>query len=444
VTSAVDESIAGWRRAAEAFTAEGEEAPAVRALREQARSSFLELGLPHRKLEAWRHTSLARIQGVAWDPPSPGGGRAGGELDARLKEETAGCVRLVDGRLEAAPGEAAAEGCGIHSIAAARTGGDGHALLGEVLGLLAEPKLDAFTALNTALIDDGALIEIERDADLARPIRLALVGTLAGRLACPRLAVVARPGSRATLIVEHLSQAEGPHLEVLVGEIAVEANAALDVIVLERGSNESHLVSRLHTRQSRDSRLAIHTLTVGGGLVRNDLSAELCDAGAEIDMRGLFIGSSDRHVDNHTLVDHAVPHTTSRELYKGVLGGTAHGVFCGRVVVRPDAQKTDSSQSNPNLLLGERAEIDTQPQLEIHADDVRCSHGSTIGRLDEAALFYLRSRGIGLDEARAMLTRGFAQEIVDALPGDGLRERVEALVAAALDEATASRDGNDR
>ena len=229
-----------------------------------------------------------------------------------------------------------------------------------------------------------------------------------------------------------------------VGEIAVEANAALDVIVLERGSNESHLVSRLHTRQSRDSRLAIHTLTVGGGLVRNDLSAELCDAGAEIDMRGLFIGSSDRHVDNHTLVDHAVPHTTSRELYKGVLGGTAHGVFCGRVVVRPDAQKTDSSQSNPNLLLGERAEIDTQPQLEIHADDVRCSHGSTIGRLDEAALFYLRSRGIGLDEARAMLTRGFAQEIVDALPGDGLRERVEALVAAALDEATASRDGNDR
>ena len=165
----------------------------------------------------------------------------------------------------------------------------------------------------------------------------------------------------------------------------------------------------------------------------------LSGQGAAVDLRGLFIGSDERHIDHQTTIDHAVSHCTSRELYKGVLGDSSRGVFCGRIIVRPDAQKTDSQQSNPNLLLGEKAEINTQPQLEIYADDVRCSHGSTIGRLDPEALFYLRSRAIGPEAARAMLTRGFAQEIVDSIPQHVDRTEIEALIVEALAAAT-SRD----
>jgi Fe-S cluster assembly protein SufD len=169
-------------------------------------------------------------------------------------------------------------------------------------------------------------------------------------------------------------------------------------------------------RLGRDARLRTHTLTRGGSLVRNDLDVVLAGEGARCELRGLFLGGGVSLIDNHSSVDHAVPHCTSRELYKGILADRSRGVFRGRVIVRPDAQKSDASQSNPNLLLGEGAEIDSKPQLEIYADDVKCAHGATVGQIDEEALFYLRSRGIGLAEARQLMIRAFANEIVEALP----------------------------
>ena len=201
-------------------------------------------------------------------------------------------------------------------------------------------------------------------------------------------------------------------------------NAALDLVVLQRENDTSYHVSNTACRVERDGRFTSHTLSLSGALVRNDLDVLLADEGAECNLRGLFLGSGDRVVDNHTFVDHAMPHGTSRELYKGLLGDHSRGVFRGRIVVRPDAQKTDATQSNRNLLLARGAEIDTKPQLEIYADDVKCAHGSTIGQLDEDALFYLRSRGLGLAEARQLIIRAFANEIVEALPegistGDG-------------------------
>jgi Fe-S cluster assembly protein SufD len=246
------------------------------------------------------------------------------------------------------------------------------------------------------------------------------------------LLITLEPGSRATLVLDHApSQGSGCGLTNLVGEIDVGANASLDLVVIQREGDESFHVSNLAARVGRDGRFTAHTVSVGGALVRNDLEVLLAEEGAECELRGLFLGSGSRLVDNHTAVDHAVPHCTSRELYKGVLSGRSKGVFRGRVVVRPDAQKTDATQSNPNLLLGDRAEIDTKPQLEIYADDVKCSHGATVGQLDEDALFYLRSRGIGQDDARELLVRAFANEIIEALPvGGEITAALQQLVGA--------------
>ncbi|MDH5306362.1 MAG: Fe-S cluster assembly protein SufD, partial [Myxococcales bacterium] len=206
-------------------------------------------------------------------------------------------------------------------------------------------------------------------------------------------------------------------------------------ILVQRESDAHFHTSNLQVIAQRAARLHASTLTLGGALVRNDAEVLLSEEGAECTLNGLFVGGGDQVLDNHTLIDHAVPHCTSRELYKGVLGGRARGVFRGRVIVRPDAQKTNASQSNPNLLLSSSAEMNTKPQLEIYADDVKCSHGTSIGQIDLEALFYLRSRGLDEARARDLLTRGFALEVLESLPvpalgaglDDVLVERLRAL-----------------
>ena len=435
MSGAGEKLAARWQDAFPAFAAACADASWLVPQREAALRHFAELGLPHRKLEAWRHTSLAALERIEWAAPALASASDVTLPDLCLEETDADRVVFVDGGFVAAHSSPPTGGVHCHSIALARTGHAGEALLRELLGQAADAKTDAFTALATAFLDDGPLIEIERGHDAARPLHVVFVSTAAERLVCPRIAIAARAGSRATVVVEHVTLGEGPRLTVPVGEIHVEANAALDVVVLQRESDASFHVGNLRARQDRDSRLAVHTVTLGAGLTRNDLASAFLDEGAEADLRGLFVGRSTAHIDNHTISDHTMPHCASRQLYKGVLGGAAHGVFCGRVIVRPDAQKSDSSQSNPNLLLTDKAEIDTQPQLEIYADDVKCSHGSTIGRLDADALFYLRSRGLGEPEARVLLTRGFANEIVTALPGEALQRGVGARVAEALEAA---------
>jgi Fe-S cluster assembly protein SufD len=184
--------------------------------------------------------------------------------------------------------------------------------------------------------------------------------------------------------------------------------------------------------QERDSRLSAHTFCLGGALVRNDASVLLAGEGAECRLDGLFVAGGRQLVDNHTLVDHAVPRCTSRETYKGILGGEARGIFRGRIVVRPDAQKTSAQQSNPNLLIGAGAEVDSKPQLEIHADDVKCSHGASVGQIDPEAFFYLRSRGLSAETARDLLTRAFAQEILRALPTPALADALDDVLQERL------------
>jgi len=298
------------------------------------------------------------------------------------------------------------------------------------LGTLAELKGHPFAALNTAFLDEGAWVRVRKGENPRAPIHLLFVstGSLPRQIVHPRVVLEAEAGSEAIVIEEHLAIGAGAVLDNSVIEILVGENASLQHVLVQRASATGHLVSNTRARVEKNGRLSSHVVTLSGHLVRNDLRVSLAGEGAECDLRGLFLGRGECVVDNHTWVDHDLPHCTSRELYKGILGEKSRGVFRGRVVVRPDAQKSDAQQSNPNLLLGRGAEIDTKPQLEIYADDVKCSHGSTVGQLDPDALFYLRARGIDEADALEILTQGFAAEITEALPSEALVERITALV----------------
>ncbi|MGH0033325.1 MAG: Fe-S cluster assembly protein SufD [Myxococcota bacterium] len=368
-------------------------------LRADAKQAFADAGFPSTKQEEWRYTNLtplAKLElargSASPDVPS----RAQVDSLARLCREDPGAL---EGRL----------------------------------GTLATPKQNPFADLNTAFLDDGAVVTVGRGVRVEDPIRIGFAAR-AGEAAHPRVLVVAEDGSRAQVVLEHGASGAAGFTNAVV-EIHVGANASVDLVTIQREPEGHFHVSNLAVRQERDSRVGLHTLSLGGAWTRNDAAVALAGEGAECTLNGLFVGGGAQLVDNHTLVDHAVPHCTSSELYKGVLGASSRGVFRGRVIVRPDAQHTRAQQSNPNLLDGRGAEVDTKPQLEIYADDVKCSHGSTIGQLSGDALFYLRARGIAGDDARDMLTRAFAAEILAALPVDGLAEALDPLLGAALRRA---------
>lgn len=379
----------------------------LRALRDDAIARFEAVGFPTSRLEDWKYTA-APARAIA----------KGNFTPASSAPQLSGPVQS------------------LASVLAE----DAASLKGK-LGSIAQAKDDAFVALNTAFFDDGAVVRVGRGEVHAEPVHVVFEAQAA--MTQPRIWIEAEANSSATIVVEFTSSTEAPSFTNVVFEANLGANAELHVVLLQREHDEALHVSRGFVRQERDSRFASHTLTLGGKLVRNDIEVVLAEEGSDATLNGLFIGTAARHIDNHTLVDHAVPHGTSHELYKGILADTSRGVFRGRVIVRPDAQKTSAEQHNANLLLGNRAEVDTKPQLEIYADDVRCSHGSTIGQLDANALFFLRARGIAKDDAYLLLVQGFANEIFDEMPnvtiaGESLVERTRTLY---LDGLAASGGG---
>lgn len=446
--SALDETRDRLVRAFGPFAAaETEGDPAwLATLRREALAAFRERGLPTPRDEEWRYTSLQPLTRLALAAPSPAGAMPTREELEELGSPlyACSCFVFVNGRYAEAlsvPRRLAGE-ARVESLARLRreepealeAGDHARGRLGDRV----DPKQHPFAALNTAFLDDGALLRVPEGRALSSPVHLVFVTLPAGGAADeaavshPRVRIELGAQSRATVIQDHVSLGDGPAFTNALSEVDVGRGARLDLVLLQRENAAAVHVSGLHGRVARDGRLVAHTATLGGRLVRNDLGVLLSEEGAECDLLGLFLGTGDSVLDNHTLVDHAVPHGTSRELYKGILADRSRGVFRGRVLVRPDAQKTDATQSNPNLLLSDAAEIDTKPQLEIHANDVRCSHGSAIGQLDPEALFYLRTRGLGEREARRVLTRGFAHEVTARLPGEALTERVDEILAERL------------
>jgi Fe-S cluster assembly protein SufD len=435
LTAAQDRLLALQQR----FAAErsGDPAWLVR-LREEARATFADQGLPHTRLEEWRYTNvapLAKPEYALAQPPLRAVSRS--DLEHHAFPVFACSVYVfVNGRFAPELSSPARLECGtrVESLAAVLRGGDAEAIAPR-LGRLVDLKRHPFAALATACLDDGAVVRVPNGAGAEQPIHLVFVSAPGAQpaLVHPRVLIVAEDGSRLSLIEDHVNVGVTPGLSNAVTEIHVGANASVDYVLVQREPEHRHQVAQLAVLQERDSRLSAHTLTFGGALVRNDAGVLLAGEGAECRLEGLYVAGGSQLVDNHTLVDHAVPRCTSRERYKGILGGRARGVFRGRILVRPDAQHTAAQQSNANLLQGTGAEVDSKPQLEIHADDVKCNHGSSVGQLDAEALFYLRSRGLAADVARDLLMRAFASEILRALPipalGDALDDVLQEKLA---------------
>lgn len=406
--------------------------------RREALARFEELGFPNRRTEEWRYTSAARLASGGFGSAPSGLAPDADTLAAfSFGEAFEGHrVVVVNGRFAPALSSLApGDGVVLTGLAEAmRQHPDRiEPHLGQVLG---EERLP-FTDLNTALFDDGACLLVEPGRVVERPILFLFVSVAGGEpvMSHPRSLVALGRGSQATLVEAWAGHGPGEYWTNAVSEIALADGAHLDHYKLQQESPVTgHHVASLAASLARDSRLEDLSISLGSALARNDLNARLLGAGAECRLDGLFLCDGSQHADTHSRIDHAAPHTQSRQLYKGILGGSSRGVFHGRVVVRQDAQKIDAEQSNRNLLLSREALVNSTPQLEILADDVKCKHGSTTGQLDPVALFYLRSRGIGEPEARRLLSWAFASELVERVRVDAVREVLEARLRERLPE----------
>lgn len=303
-----------------------------------------------------------------------------------------------------------------------------------MMGRLAGIDVDVFTAMNFAFAGEGAVIRIGNNQQLKKPLLLTYLSTQVepATMAHPRVLIAAGSNSELQL-VEHFVGAEGAaNFTNRVLEGVLERNAQLRHTLLQTGSDQEWWVGRVQIEQKRDSRYTCHHMNLGGKLVRDDLVADLNGEGAESSFSGLLFGRNRQHLDIHSLVNHNAPLTNSFENYKAILNDRARGVFNGKVIVKRDSQKINAQQSNANLLLSDQAEIDTKPELEIYADDVKCSHGATTGQLNEDALFYLRARGVDEKQARGLLTLAFANEVIDQLELPEIYQLVETAVAGQL------------
>jgi Fe-S cluster assembly protein SufD len=307
------------------------------------------------------------------------------------------------------------------------------------LGRYAAFENESFTALNTAFLHDGVLLHVGRGRVVDAPIVLRFVSTASSdpTMSFPRVLVVAEESSSVAIVESYVGDANGVYFTNAVTEVAVGANASVVHCKIQRESGRAFHVGRIEARQEASSRFGSYAISLGAALARTDIGTVFEGEGGECTFDGLYMADGQQHVDHHTSIDHRRSSCASRELYKGVLGGRSSGVFNGKVTVRPDAQKTDAQQVNKNLLLSEAATINTKPQLEIFADDVKCSHGATIGRLDEKALFYLRSRGIDEAAARELLIGAFANELVGRIRVEAVREPLLSILASKLGSPSA-------
>jgi len=304
-------------------------------------------------------------------------------------------------------------------------------LIEEHLGRYASDDSNPFVALNTASFEDGAFLHVPGNTVVDEPVSIDFTG-IPGHATHLRNLIVVGAGSQVR-IVERYTGA-GRYFTNAVTEIVVGENATVEHVKLEEESPDSYHVATIQVYQARNSNFKAHNISLGGLLVRNDVNAVL-SSGCEGTLNGLYLTKGRQHVDNHTALDHAAPHAASHELYKGIMDGASSAVFNGKILVRKDAQKTDAKQTNKNLVLSENALINTKPELQILADDVRCTHGATIGQLDEEALFYLRARGIGKTDARDLLIYAFARDVIDRISIPSVREYLEKALFESLEDS---------
>jgi Fe-S cluster assembly protein SufD len=439
------EEVARWREEYESFRAArpSTEPEWLRARRAAGIAAFEQIGFPTLKHEDWRHTSVAPIARSRF---ARAAAMAADAVDPAVLDTLSFCQAFQGHQLVFVNGRYAPE---LSSAPMA----DGVHLrsLREVLDRqpqLVEPYLDRqavgpgrpFSALNSAFLDDGAAVFVPAGQVLADPIHLVFFsapGAAAPTASHPRVVVVAGRNSQASVVESYGGTVGARYLTNQVTEVVLEDGAVVDHYRLQRESLAAFHLGTLCVTQGRASRFTSHAVSLGAALSRVDIRQVFAGEGGECTLNGLFLGEDSQHTDTHTWVDHAQPHCSTRELYKGIVDDRARGVFVGKILVRPGAQKTDAIQTNKNLILSREALVDSLPQLEILADDVKCKHGSTTGQLDPLALFYLRSRGIGEDVARALLTYAFASDVVQRIGVEALRagltEHLQRRLPAAVD-----------
>ncbi len=399
-------------------------------LRREAATSFGRLGFPSKKDEAWRYTNIESILTTefALAPRATDSGvleRLAGSKFIKL-----GGPRLVfvNGHLDDELSDVTKLPQGVHFSSLSQALAENSPVLEEHLGRYASFREEPFTALNLALADEGAVVHVEAGTIVEEAIEVVFLNVPSDEGAGtvhPRVLVVAESNSQVQIIETHLGAEPWAYFSNPVTEIVGRDNAIVSYYKVQQEAGSGSHTGRIEVNQSRDSNIRTSVITLGGGLVRNDTGTVLAGEGGQAELEGLFLVGEDHHVDNFTRIEHARPFCDSRELYKGILMDKARGIFRGRIVVAKGAQKTDSKQTNNNLLLSDDALINTKPQLEIYADDVKCTHGATIGQLDADSVFYLRSRGISLDAARSILVYAFASEVVNRIKVEALREALD-------------------
>lgn len=410
--------------------------------RSLALDAFASTGFPTPRHEDWKYTRVTPIEKRSFKLAEANGIDVQTADVEHLYLGGLDCEQLVfvDGRyVDALSRRNVAEsGARITTLESAINASS--PLLETHLGQYADSADQPFNALNTAFMADGAVIHVKNRGAGQQPIHLIFIASCEDVVSHPRILVVAEPGSHSTVIESYVSLSSGCYFTNAITEIVLMEDAQVDHYKLQEESTKAFHIATLQVRQDRNSRFASHSISFGGQLVRNDINVVLDAEGASCLLNGLFMAGGRQHMDYHTCIDHAKPNGSSEEVYKGILDGRARGVFNGRVKVHPDAQKTDAHQSNKNLLLSRDAEIDTKPELEIYADDVKCSHGATVGQLDEQTLYYLRSRGIGESQARALLTYGFARDILERVDLVPLRDRLTGELLARMPNAEQIRE----
>lgn len=404
-------------------------------LRKAAISRFSEIGIPTRRDEEWKYTSVTQIAEQTF-VSAPREQSLGSADVARFPFGDLGFSRLVFVNGGYAPElsslKALPNGVEVRSLAEALA--KDSSLLESRLGRSISFENRAFVALNTAFFEDGALVYVPRNVIVEDPIQLLFISTVSGEptVSYPRNLIVAEENSQVTLIETYVGAESGVTLTNAVTEFVVGANAVVDHSKAQSENLESYHISASQVQLEGGSNFTSQSFTFGGEIVRNDVDAVFNGEYAECTLNGLYLARGTQMVDNHTMIDHASAHCNSHELYKGVLDDDSRGVFNGKIFVRPDAQKTDAKQTNQTLLLSRQAQINTKPQLEIFADDVRCTHGATVGQLDAESVFYLRSRGIAEQDARNILTHAFAGDIIDRVKVEALKEALETALYVQL------------
>ncbi len=426
-------------------------APAwLRTMRHEAFEQFRAQGIPGPKHEEWLYTNLTPLARTAL-PLAPRPGEVPTSLAAHrftLGVETGPRLVFLNGRFEPTLSSTSGLPDGVVLIHGAALRDEEHAELRKELGTVADTSVHPFAALNTAFLNDGFVLRVPAGVVVDEPVQTLFLHTPTGQPVAvhPRILVVAEENSQVTFVERYGincigALAGGTCFTNAVTEYVLGQSARVKAVRIQHEGTSTYHVGLTAVRQARDSHFDAVTLSLGGAIDRNEFSIDIDGEGAECNLAGLYVLNRNEHVDNHTVVRHNVPHGRSSQLFKGVLAGKSHGAFTGRVIVAKHAQKTIAEQANHTLLLSDGAVAETRPQLEIYADDVQCTHGATIGRLDEEALYYLRARAIDPGTARNMLVHAFASEVTEAAGSPQLVEGLERLIASRLERPSEDPDG---